>query len=100
MKRGLKPGNTNNKNGRPKGTINKINKELREKINDFLDGNFEKVKADFLKLEPKDRLKFYTELLPYSIPKLQAGTLDIALDFDSMTEQDLDKIIEKLKQNE
>ncbi len=73
---GLQKGYTNNPAGKPPGTKNKINAELREMISEFLNSEFETVKIDFQKLEAKDKLKFYTDLLQYGLPKLQATTFD------------------------
>ncbi len=61
-----------NKDGRPKGAKNKITVNLREKITDFLNDNFEKVLNDFEKLEPKDKMKFYLDFMNYAIPKYQS----------------------------
>jgi hypothetical protein len=91
---GLPKGKTNNPAGKPPGTKNKINAELRVMINDFLNNEFDTIKEDFKKLDPKDKLKFYTDLLNYGLPKLQATSLE--LDFEKMTESDLDIIIEGL----
>lgn len=91
---GLKKGQTNNPAGKPPGTKNKVNAELREMISDFLNGEFDTIKADFKKLEPKDRMKVYTDLLNYGLPRLQATTLDI--DFEALTEDQLQKIIDGL----
>lgn len=65
-------GKTNNPAGRPPGTPNKVTGELREMINDFLNDNIDKVKTDFLKLQPRDRVKLFIDLLQYSIPKFQS----------------------------
>ena len=91
---GLHKGMTNNPAGKPPGAKNKINAELRVMINNFLNDEFETIKEDFKKLDPKDKLKFYTDLLNYGLPKLQATSLE--LDFEKMTESDLDLIIEGL----
>ena len=82
------PGNP----GKPKGAKNKINQDLRDKISLFLNDEFEEVVTDFRKLEPKDRLKFYTDLLQYGLPRLQATSLEI--DLDKMDEEQLDVILE------
>jgi len=91
---GLQKGRTNNPAGKPPGTKNKINAELREMISDFLNSEFETVKIDFQKLEAKDKLKFYTDLLQYGLPKLQATSIEI--DFEKFSEEQLDEIINKL----
>lgn len=91
----LKKGETANPNGRPKGTPNKVTTDLRQSITDFLNENWEQVKQDFEQLTPKDRLMFIEKLLKYSVPALQATSLDI--DFNKMTDEQLDLIIEKLK---
>lgn len=90
-------GQSGNPEGRPKGSKNKINNELRDKITEFLDGNFEKIKEDFSKLEPKDRLRFYTDLLQYGLPKLQAMQLET--EFDRLSDEQLELIIERLKKS-
>lgn len=84
------------KGGRQAGTPNKVANDLRTKITSFLNGEFEQVKEDYQQLAPKDKLKFYTDLMQYGVPKLAATTLDI--DFDSLSEADLDNIINRLLQ--
>jgi len=92
-------GNSGNPDGRPKGTNNKLTKQLRETINDFLETNFESVIQDFEKLTPKERLKFYCELLQYGLPKLQAVQKDN--EFENLSDEQLNFIInELLKKNE
>lgn len=66
---GLKKGTTNNLKGRPKGVKNKVNKELRQMIVDFLSKNLESVQKIFNQLNPRDKVKFILELLPYGLPK-------------------------------
>jgi predicted component of type VI protein secretion system len=91
----FKFGVSGNPDGRPKGATNKTSLQLRETINNFLETNFEKVVEDFAKLKPNERVKFYTDLLNYGLPKLQA--VQIENDFDSLTDDELDHIINKLK---
>lgn len=96
QKMGLKPGMTNNPTGRPKGGANKVSKELRESITNFLELNFTTLKSDFKKLSPKERVKSYTDLLQFAVPKLQSTSLDI--DFERLDDDQLDEIIDRLKQ--
>jgi predicted component of type VI protein secretion system len=91
----FKFGVSGNPDGRPKGSTNKTSIQLRETINNFLETNFEKIVLDFAKLKPNERVKFYTDLLNYGLPKLQA--VQIENDFDSLTDDELDHIINKLK---
>jgi hypothetical protein len=87
-------GQSGNKNGKPKGTKNKTGVKLREAISNFLSDNFPKVVDDFHSLTPKDRVKLYTDLLQFGLPKLQA----VSLDFDKMTDEQLNELIEQLKE--
>jgi hypothetical protein len=74
---GLQKGRTNNKQGRPKGSQNKSSKELREFIFEFISDNLPKLQNDFDKLDnPKDRLMFIERLFQYSLPKLQAQSIE------------------------
>lgn len=56
--------------GRKKGVPNANTKLLRDKINDLLDGNWERVLEDLEALKPKERLDIYARLLEYSLPKM------------------------------
>lgn len=57
--------------GRKKGTPNKDTKELRERISDLIDNNFDSIQADLDQLEPKEKLDFLIKLFEYALPKLQ-----------------------------
>jgi predicted component of type VI protein secretion system len=69
---GLHKGTTNNLNGRPKGGTNGDKDKLRKFVKNFLESNLDQVMKDYKKLEPKDRLKVFTDLLQYGLPKLQS----------------------------
>lgn len=73
----FKKGASGNPNGRTPGASNKITRSLREAITNFAEGNFEQVLKDFKQLDAKDRVKLYTEFLPYVLPKLQSIDLDL-----------------------
>ena len=94
---GLKPGMTNNKNGRPPGSQNKISSELRIKITGFLDTNFDVIVKDFEKLSPRDRVKFYNDLLQFSVPRLQSTNLEVG--FERLPDDQLDELYKKLEEN-
>lgn len=79
--------------GRPKGAKNKVNGQMRDLIQRLFDDNFDTIQQDLDSLEAKDRLKFLSDLLPYLLPKLQSTTYSQKLDLDSMSEEDLDLLI-------
>ena len=92
---GLKKGMTNNPSGRPKGSVNKITVSLRNRINDFLNENWENLQNDFDKLKPKDRVTFYEKLLQYGLPRLQ--NTQLTTDIEKLTDEQLDYIINNLR---
>ena len=71
MAKGIKTG------GRNQGTPNKITKELRERISDFLKENWTQIEKDFHQLEPKERVILFERLLQYTIPRMQATELSM-----------------------
>lgn len=93
---GLRKGQTNNKAGKPAGTLNKMSKELRQQISDFLEENFPKVVQEFSNLKGKDKVKLYTDLLPYSLPRLESISIG-EMGLEVFTDEQLDQIINKLK---
>jgi hypothetical protein len=83
--------------GRPKGKPNKVTGNLREWINGFIEDNRQQIQADFKALEPKDRIMMFEKLLKYALPTLQATSL--TTDFEKLTDEQLDEIIDRLKNN-
>lgn len=83
--------------GRPKGAKNKAGQAIKDRINDLFDTSFtlESIQADLADLEPKDRLKFLCDLMPYVVPKLQSTTHTGQMDFDTLSDEQLDRMIER-----
>lgn len=73
-------GVSGNPNGRKKGTPNKVTGKCRELIQSFCEGYITKIKSDFEQLDPKDRVKTFTDLLPFFLPKCQAIDLTAKVD--------------------
>lgn len=90
-------GKTNNPNGRPKGAQNKATRELKEWINDLLDGNRSQLKKDFKTLSPAKRWMIAEKLMAYVIPKQQSLNADINL--NKLSDDQIDKIIDSITQN-
>lgn len=73
---GLRAGQTNNPNGRPKGVGNKLNNDLKARIAQIIENGFETIEADIQALEPKDRVNAYLKLTEYLVPKLRSISVD------------------------
>lgn len=87
--------------GRQRGALNRVPRDLRQRITDFLNDNFDEVIRAWEKMDnPRERLSFYRDLLKYAVPALQSTQL--TTDFEKLTDEQLDYIIENLKasQNE
>jgi hypothetical protein len=91
-------GHTNNPNGRPKNVPNRITSELRSMLHDFITEQWQSIKMDFERLEPKERLIYYEKLLQYVLPKNK-------VEVDTITERpifngidlDVENEIEKIR---
>jgi hypothetical protein len=83
-----------NRAGKKPGTPNKINQEIRGRINEFLDNNFETIQNDLMQLEARERVKFYIELLQYGLPKLKQ--VELTNDPDAISHEDLDMVLNML----
>lgn len=94
----FKKNQSGNPKGRLKGTANKVTTDLRQWVNTFIDDNREQIKADWLLLDPKDRIQLFEKLLKYSLPTLQS--IAVETDFDKLTDEQLDTIINELKKAE
>lgn len=91
-----------NPNGRPKGSKNKVTKDLRLAVKSFLDANWDDMMKSYKKLEPKDKLTFYEKLLSYALPKLQSIDANVmfADKLEQLTEAQLNTLIDHILNSE
>ena len=66
--------------GRPKGSVGKSNKKIRDTFQLLLENNLEKIEEDLNELEPKDRVKLLLNLSNYILPKLRS--IDLQSDIE------------------
>ena len=90
----FRPGESGNPTGRRRGTRNRVTRELRDLIKSFLESHFEETIVIWEKANPREKLTFFINLLPYILPRMEKASLDIS--FDQLTENDIDKIINHL----
>lgn len=88
-------GTSGNPEGRPKGTKNRINEEIRKRIVLFLDENFDLIQSDMKNLESRDRLRFYIDLLSFGLPKLKS--IELTNNPDAISHEDLDLVLKILE---
>lgn len=63
-------GKGNQGGGRKKGTPNRVTRERRELISEFLDQEWDNFKKLYEKADPDTKLKIYMEMIPYTTPKM------------------------------
>lgn len=63
-------GKGRNGGGRQKGTTNRVTKERRELISEFLDAEWPRFKENYEKADSETQLKIYMEMIPYTTPKM------------------------------
>ena len=89
-------GQSGNPSGRKPGVSNKITKELRDRIKDFLEGKWSQIEDDFDALESKDRVQLFEKLLQYILPRMASMDIEGEIDLRTLSEETLDKIADRL----
>jgi hypothetical protein len=94
----FKPGQSGNPSGRRKGSKNKKSEKVRMFIERLLtDQQITKdVKNELLKLKGRDKIKLYTELAQYCLPKITAASLDIDGKLERLTDDQLVELYEQV----
>jgi hypothetical protein len=94
--------------GKPHGAKNK----MRERVKSFVETNLENLQTYFDQLEPRDKVKVLSDLLPFCISKLQSVSMTDAegnnlepkatIRYDRLSEATLKEILEhtSIEENE
>ena len=65
-------GQTNNPNGRPKGSANVITKEVRATLKAIIAGELERLPETLETLDASKRLDVVLKLIPYVLPRVDS----------------------------
>lgn len=93
-----RPKGTPKTGGRVKGTPNKVTYSLKEWITSLINKQRTQIEQDLQELEPKERLQMIEKLMQYVIPKQAAQ--QVKLDFDNLTDEQLQQTINELTKEE
>lgn len=89
MAKGIKTG------GRESGTPNKLTFDMRAALQTILENEIKILPQLLEKMNPEKRADLLSRLLQYVTPKIQ--NIEIQTEFDRLTDEQLDYIIEQLK---
>jgi len=89
-------GHTNNPHGRPKGTPNKVTQDLKTWVYQLLSKNRKLIEQDMNGMEPHQRSALFEKLLAYAIPKLQRVEAEATIDFNTLSNEQLNQLITEL----
>ena len=84
--------------GRMPGTPNKVTTDLRQRISNLIEKNFERIESDFNKLDSEKRLTILERYLKYCLPPLQNLNVqaEIKTQLEGMNDQQLNELAEKI----
>ena len=81
-------GHSGNLRGRPKGSVNKTTLELRDKLNNLHEKNFEYILKEIDSLTMRQRLQLNKDILPYISPKLSSiEVTDNNMSYDELCQE-------------
>ena len=81
-------GHSGNLKGRPKGSVNKTTLELRDKLNNLHQKNFEYILKEIDSLTMRQRLQLNKDILPYISPKLSSiEVTDNNMSYDELCQE-------------
>ena len=79
--------------GRAKGVLNHSTNNLKSKIEGIVTRSFETIENDLQDMDARDKVGFILKLIPYLIPTQKEQKIS----FDSLTDEEIDNLINRLK---
>lgn len=92
--------------GRPKGSFNKKNKQIREFLQSILADNQDKFLKELMSLKGKQFIDAWTVLIEYSVPKLQRTEIvgdeeqPLNIDLNKLDEQTIKGLLKGIDEGE
>lgn len=91
---GLKPGQTNNPDGRPKGTPNRTTSQIKTMVQGFISDNLDDLQKEYNQLEPREKLQFIERLLKFVLP--QQRDVNQTINVKDLPENEMDALINRI----
>ncbi len=82
----FEPGKSGNPSGRPRGSKNKADQELKQWLQMLVDGQRKQFERDLKNVQPVQRLKLLEKLMSFLIPKQQSISTEdtIKLEYENI----------------
>lgn len=81
--------------GRNKGSVNKINVDVKERTVQLIESNYELFTEHLKKLRPAQFVQAYMQLLKMTLPR----QINAFVDYNALSDDQLDRIIENIIQS-
>lgn len=103
----FKPGTSGNPGGRPKGSRNKADQELKQWLQMLVDGQRKQFEKDMKNIKPVQRLALLEKLMSFLIPKQQTMSTEDRLRIEyeqilslirQVPEEGLERLEDKIKE--
>ncbi len=87
-----------NRDGRPKGSKNRVGESVRTKIETFIDKKMNEIDTLYDKLEPKEQALLISRLVDYVTPKLRSQDIQFS-EFEQYSDEQLRAIAQEVINN-
>ena len=78
--------------GRKPGTPNKVTKDIRSRLAEFIEGNFDTYCEKMNELDGRDYVRAYNDMCQYVLPKLQSVAVDAVVEHAKTIEDRLQEL--------
>lgn len=75
-------GQSGNPSGRPPGATNKATRKIHERLQGIIEANMDGIELDLQCMEPNERVKAITALMPFVLPKQQSINMENQIEIE------------------